>query len=98
MSFDRDLFLPVSRADMDRRGWDFYDFLLITGDAYVDHPSFGPTIDPEKCKGCGKCRKNCPMEAITGAAKQVHVIDPEKCINCGACVTNCPFGAIAASK
>ena len=57
-----------------------------------------PTIDPEKCKGCGKYRKNCPMEAITGAAKQVHVIDPEKCINCGACVTNCPFGAIAASK
>ena len=57
-----------------------------------------PTIDPEKCKGCGKCRKNGPMEAITGAAKQVHVIDPEKCINCGACVTNCPFGAIAASK
>lgn len=57
-----------------------------------------PTIDPEKCKGCGKCRKNCPMEAITGVAKQVHVIDPEKCINCGACVTNCPFGAITASK
>ena len=57
-----------------------------------------PTIDPEKCKGCGKGRKNCPMEAITGAAKQVHVIDPEKCINCGACVTNCPFGAITASK
>nr|WP_287227851.1 4Fe-4S binding protein [Oscillibacter sp.] len=54
-------------------------------------------MDP-RCKGCGKCRKNCPMEAITGAAKQVHVIDPEKCINCGACVTNCPFGAIAASK
>ena len=57
-----------------------------------------PTIDPEKCKGCGKCRKNCPMEAITGAPKQVHTIDPEKCINCGACVSNCPFGAIAASK
>ena len=57
-----------------------------------------PTIDPEKCKGCGKCRKNCPMEAITGAPKQVHVIDPEKCINCGACVDNCPFGAITASK
>ena len=57
-----------------------------------------PTIDAEKCKGCGKCRKNCPMEAITGAPKQVHVIDPEKCINCGACVDNCPFGAITASK
>ncbi len=37
-------FLPVSRADMARRGWDFYDFLVITGDAYVDHPSFGPAI------------------------------------------------------
>ena len=36
--------MPVSKADMDRRGWDGYDFLLITGDAYVDHPSFGPAI------------------------------------------------------
>lgn len=44
MELDRDLFLPVSREDMARRGWDFYDFLLITGDAYVDHPSFGPAI------------------------------------------------------
>ena len=44
MPLDRDLFLPVSRADMARRGWDSYDFLLITGDAYVDHPSFGPAI------------------------------------------------------
>ena len=57
-----------------------------------------PVIDAEKCKGCGKCRKNCPMEAISGAVKQVHTIDPEKCINCGACVSNCPFGAIEASK
>ena len=57
-----------------------------------------PVIDAEKCKGCGKCRKNCPMEAISGAVKQVHTIDPEKCINCGACVGNCPFGAITASK
>ena len=44
MSFDRTLFLPVSREDMAQRGWDSYDVLLITGDAYVDHPSFGPTI------------------------------------------------------
>ena len=44
MSFDRARFLPVSAEDMTRRGWDFYDFLLITGDAYVDHPSFGSTI------------------------------------------------------
>ena len=57
-----------------------------------------PVIDAEKCKGCGKCRKNCPMEAIEGAVKQPHTIDPEKCINCGACVSNCPFGAITAAK
>ena len=44
MSFDRNLFLPVSPEDMRSRGWDFYDFLIITGDAYVDHPSFGSTI------------------------------------------------------
>ena len=37
-------FLPVSRADMMRRGWDELDFLFISGDAYVDHPSFGPAI------------------------------------------------------
>ena len=57
-----------------------------------------PTIVAEKCKGCGKCRKNCPMEAIEGAVKKVHTIDPEKCINCGACVENCPFGAIEPAK
>ena len=37
-------FLPVSQADLRARGWDWYDFLVITGDAYVDHPSFGPAI------------------------------------------------------
>ncbi|MEG1988356.1 MAG: NADH-ubiquinone oxidoreductase-F iron-sulfur binding region domain-containing protein [Oscillibacter sp.] len=53
-----------------------------------------PIIDPAACKGCGKCRKNCPVEAITGAPKQLHVIDGTKCINCGACIGNCPFHAI----
>ena len=57
-----------------------------------------PTIVADKCKGCGKCRKNCPMEAITGSVKQVHKIDPEKCVNCGACVSSCPFGAIEPAK
>ena len=37
-------FLPVSKEDMRKRGWDWYDFLVITGDAYVDHPSFGTAI------------------------------------------------------
>jgi NADH-quinone oxidoreductase subunit F len=57
-----------------------------------------PTIDPEACKGCGKCRKTCPMEAIDGEVRKPHTIDPSKCINCGACVSSCPFGAISAAK
>ena len=51
-------------------------------------------IDPELCKGCGKCMKQCPMEAITGQIRMPHVIDTEKCIKCGACWGCCPFGAI----
>ncbi len=44
MDLTNERFLPVSKADMDSRGWDGYDFLIIMGDAYVDHPSFGSTI------------------------------------------------------
>lgn len=40
----QDDFLPVSREDMARRGWDELDFIFVSGDAYVDHPSFGPAI------------------------------------------------------
>ena len=39
-----EVFLPVSKEDMQDRGWWWYDFLIVTGDAYVDHPSFGPTV------------------------------------------------------
>ena len=41
---DTQHFLPISKDDMDTRGWDSYDFLLVTGDAYVDHPSFGAAV------------------------------------------------------
>ena len=37
-------FLPISREDMARRGWDQCDFVYIIGDSYIDHPSFGPAI------------------------------------------------------
>ena len=37
-------FLPISREDMIKRGWDYVDFTFVIGDAYVDHPSFGPAI------------------------------------------------------
>ncbi len=51
-------------------------------------------IIADKCKGCTKCARNCPVNAISGAVKQPHVIDQSKCIKCGACVDNCHFGAI----
>ena len=37
-------YLPVCREDMKKRGWDQCDFVYVIGDAYVDHPSFGPAI------------------------------------------------------
>ncbi len=51
-------------------------------------------IDPEKCIGCSKCARNCPVEAISGTIKKPFVIDNQKCIKCGACLANCNFGAI----
>ena len=48
----------------------------------------------DKCKGCTKCKRNCPVDAIQGEIKQLHVIDTAKCIKCGACIDGCPFKAI----
>ncbi len=52
-------------------------------------------ITPELCKGCSKCARNCPVEAISGVLKSPYTIHQDKCIKCGACETACPFQAIA---
>lgn len=54
----------------------------------------GLSIDPNKCKGCSKCSRTCPVGAISGELKKPFVIDTDKCIKCGACKTACPFNAI----
>ena len=48
----------------------------------------------DKCVGCTKCSRGCPVDAINGEVKKQHVIDQEKCIKCGRCQENCNFGAI----
>jgi len=52
-------------------------------------------INPDLCKGCSKCARNCPVGAISGKIKEPFTIDSTKCIKCGACESACPFKAIS---
>lgn len=51
-------------------------------------------IDEELCKGCSKCARICPVDAIKGKVKEPYIIDQDKCIKCGACIESCAFKAI----
>ncbi|MFY9139796.1 MAG: NADH-quinone oxidoreductase subunit NuoF [Thermacetogeniaceae bacterium] len=47
-------------------------------------------INPEKCRGCGRCARKCPAKCITGEKKKPHEIDQELCLKCGSCLEACP--------
>jgi len=51
-------------------------------------------IDAQACTGCQVCFKACPVDAISGEPKEVHVIDQGKCIKCGICKDVCKFDAV----
>ena len=60
------------------------------------------SIDKDKCIGCGKCARNCPVDTIVktdyiapGHKLPSYTIDTSKCIKCGACMSGCKFGAIS---
>ncbi len=61
---------------------------------FTEAPSY--YIDPQKCQGCMICLRRCPVEAIDGGKKIIHIIDQDKCIKCGTCYEACPprFGAV----
>jgi NAD-dependent dihydropyrimidine dehydrogenase PreA subunit len=53
------------------------------------------SINMNKCRGCGLCARQCPVNAISGQIRQPYNIDQTKCIKCGACISKCHFKAIS---
>ncbi len=51
-------------------------------------------IDAENCTGCTICATNCPVDAIAGERKELHIIDNSICVKCSKCITSCTFDAV----
>jgi NADH-quinone oxidoreductase subunit F len=55
-------------------------------------------IDPEKCSACMICLRKCPVKAVDGGKKKIHIIDQEKCTKCATCFEVCPSRFSAVQK
>ncbi len=64
-------------------------------DGDYDHTPSVALIDEEACIGCVKCIVACPVDAIIGSAKQLHVVIPQYCTGCKLCVSPCPVDCIS---
>lgn len=54
-----------------------------------------PTIDHEKCDGCGECVDVCPVSVLEVKSKKCVIVNPDECIECRVCEITCPKGAIS---
>ncbi len=75
------------------RSYDNHDVRGASFNADVRHRQKYRIAD-DKCTGCGRCKRICPMGAIEGEQNKPHMIDPNICIGCGDCYDNCRFDAI----
>ncbi|MCP3950624.1 MAG: 4Fe-4S dicluster domain-containing protein [Desulfobacterales bacterium] len=55
-------------------------------------------IEPDRCQACMICARKCPVDAIDGGKKKIHVIDQDKCTRCGTCIEVCPSRFAAVTK
>ena len=105
-----DLSIIVSKASLCGLGQSSPNPILSTltyfRDEYMAHVGENKTCPSKKCKnllnyhitdkciGCTKCARNCPVNCIEGKVKEKHVIDTAKCIKCGNCMNVCPVKAV----
>ena len=88
--------IAALRAALDAEGFEKVSLMSYTAKyASIWNVNARHVIDPDKCKGCTACARNCPVGAIHGTVKNPHEIDQNACIKCGTCIEKCKFNAIS---
>jgi electron transport complex protein RnfB len=70
------------------------ELIALNEECGIERPRPVARIDPKQCIGCTLCIKACPVDAIVGAAKQLHVIIEDRCTGCDLCIPPCPVDCI----